>query len=1489
MSKRLAARLSVKWVAGIALAAVPLFTHAAPATGDGQDANRVIHWPVASINDGDTVSGKTYDELWGARYVTTARIGSSTYALVTASWDNGVQIIDISDPANPAPVSSFDDGDTVSGKTFDMLGGTDEIVTTRIGSNTYALVVGWSDDGVQIVDITDPANPVPVASFADGDTVEGKTYDELDGATGITTAKIGSRTYALVAATDDDGVQIVDITDPANPLPVSSFDDGDTVGGETYDELEGPASVTTARIGAGTYALVAASDDDGIQIVDITDPANPLPVASFDDGDTVGSRTYEELDDPRYIITAGIGSRTYALVASFADDGVQIIDITDPARPVPAASFDDGDTAGGKTYGELNGAGSITTVRLSSRTYAVVVAHDGDGVQIVDITDPASPLPVASFEDGDRVGSRTYENLTGPANIGTVRIGAGTYVLVTAYFDNGIQIIGLKGPLTVDAGEGQAVKEGETVTLSGTVSDPENERLTVQWTHDSSLAISLADDQTLSTGFTAPAVTSDTTVTFTLTVSDGTTSVSDTVSITIRDNRPPTVDAGQGQTVYEGEAVTLSGTAADPDDEGLTYRWTHDSSLAISLADDTALSTAFTAPAVTANTTVIFTLAVSDGTTSVSDTVAVTIANNDPPTVDAGRDRTAHEGWIVTLSGTASDPDDDPLTYRWTHDSSLPIGLADDTASSTTFTVPAVTAETAVTFTLAVSDGIATASDTVTITVSETPAGAAGQVLTLDSLTLSDVDIGEFLSDTTQYTGSAGARVARTTVTATPTDAEAAVAIADADGSTDGTTRASSLAVGANEITVTVTSADGRSTRTYMVTVTRPAALWGDRLPELDIALDAVSRPTAIWGDDETLRVGAWGEYDVYAYDFEGGRAPDLDLSLARGGFPAGMWSDGTTLWVADHFSDVLAHSLTDGSRVADKDFDDAAATAGNDTANGVWSDGTTLWIADRVDSRIYAYGLSDKARAEDAEFSLLSVEGLKPSGLWSDGETLWVVDDGAQKAFAYAVPGRPDNLAEVSIAADASPVSEGTPAAFTLRRSGAAAEALLVSVSVSESGEMTAAAVPAQARFAAGSRTAVLSVGTTDDAVAEASSVVTAALAPGTGYAVAPDAGTAEVVVEDDDGATWAVAAAPVWLAEGGAATVTVSVTNGWTFAADQTLTLTTSGTASADDYTLSPASLTLAAGEASVSATLTAIDDAASEGYETVTLSAVRGGATVGTATVTITANDGPLAPSARGRIPDRSYPSAELYTKISPQLGASEHNQPTVINGHLLLAGSGVHEFWEISDPYSPVKVSEFSSPHRFGRAESHQVSYARFGNGSLHLATVSGRGIDLWGIDNLSAPRLLSAIELPNINYGDVNNAVWGIAWQGDYIYVGATTSGLYIVDASNPARPRLVGTVPRSELGASPRAPCTRSATCWSSRPRRRTRAWSPWTSATRRTRCCSTSSSRMAPPTSAPSTAGMRICRRRFAPTTSPPTPAMSGRLVPIPRPQAST
>ena len=202
-------------------------------------------------------------------YFYTATIGGSTYALVAANHDDGVQIINIDDPYNPTNVSSITDGTR-----YPTLNGTTSITTTTIGGSTYALVTAFDDDGVQIINITDPYNPINASSITNS-----TSYPTLNGANSIITATIGGSTYALVTAFDDDGVQIINIDDPYNPTNASSITDG-----TRYPTLNGASSITTVIIGGFTYALVASTYNSGVQIIRLSSPPlsiitnNPNPV-----------------------------------------------------------------------------------------------------------------------------------------------------------------------------------------------------------------------------------------------------------------------------------------------------------------------------------------------------------------------------------------------------------------------------------------------------------------------------------------------------------------------------------------------------------------------------------------------------------------------------------------------------------------------------------------------------------------------------------------------------------------------------------------------------------------------------------------------------------------------------------------------------------------------------------------------------------------------------------------------------------------------------------------------------------------------------------------------------------------------------------------------------------------------------------------------------------------------------------------------------------
>ena len=159
-----------------------------------------------------------------------------------------------------------------------------------------------SGDGVQIIDITDPYNPSPVSALTDGRD----GFTELDGPYGITITTIGTSTYAIVASVWGDGVQIIDITDPYNPTPAYAITEG--VGG--YTELYRAIHVTTVTTDSSTYALVAGKYDDGVQIIKLeqeyisayTNNQNPKYAKagdtldiSFTASDTIASQTSQIL------------------------------------------------------------------------------------------------------------------------------------------------------------------------------------------------------------------------------------------------------------------------------------------------------------------------------------------------------------------------------------------------------------------------------------------------------------------------------------------------------------------------------------------------------------------------------------------------------------------------------------------------------------------------------------------------------------------------------------------------------------------------------------------------------------------------------------------------------------------------------------------------------------------------------------------------------------------------------------------------------------------------------------------------------------------------------------------------------------------------------------------------------------------------------------------------------------------------------------------
>ena len=283
----------------------------------GTDANIVI---TVSDGFGGTASLPAFSIIVVDTPVANGATVAGGYAYV-ADDDNGLLVMDVADPTNPVTVGGVATPGWALGVTV---------------ADGYAYVAD-GPPGLHVVDVSDPTNPVIVASLDTPGQVYGVTV--LNG-------------YAYVAD-GSQGLQIVNVSDPDSPQIVGS-----------RGMPAGALGVTVADVIADVYVYVAGGYA-GLQVVNVSEPDSPVVVASLD---TQGSA--------RSVAVAG----GHAYVA---DDnaGLQVVDVSSPDNPSIVTGVD------------LPGWAESVTV-VGGRAYVT----DLVGLQVLDVSDPANPALSGSVD-----------------------------------------------------------------------------------------------------------------------------------------------------------------------------------------------------------------------------------------------------------------------------------------------------------------------------------------------------------------------------------------------------------------------------------------------------------------------------------------------------------------------------------------------------------------------------------------------------------------------------------------------------------------------------------------------------------------------------------------------------------------------------------------------------------------------------------------------------------------------------------------------------------------------------------------------------------------------------------------------------------------------------------------------------------------------------------------------------------------------------------
>ncbi len=233
--------------------------------------------------------------------------------------------------------------------------------------------------------------------------------------------------YAYVTS-DEDAVEILDISNPINPTHVG------VIFKDAGNALLGPLDIHVS----GQYAYVASVGNNGVEIIDVSNPSNPTHVSFIVSDGSNGLR------DISSIFVSG----KYVYAVSYTDDSMVVIDVSDPANPAISGSITDTDD----TALKLEGAKGIYV----AGKYAYVASQDEDAVEILDISDPTNPTHVGAIVNG----STPALKLNRPKAI----IVSGKYAYVASSADSSVEILDISNPAS-PTHVGAITDNGETALL----------------------------------------------------------------------------------------------------------------------------------------------------------------------------------------------------------------------------------------------------------------------------------------------------------------------------------------------------------------------------------------------------------------------------------------------------------------------------------------------------------------------------------------------------------------------------------------------------------------------------------------------------------------------------------------------------------------------------------------------------------------------------------------------------------------------------------------------------------------------------------------------------------------------------------------------------------------------------------------------------------------------------------------------------------------
>ena len=199
---------------------------------------------------------------------------SGTTVFLAANWA-GLQVVDVSNPSQPALIGSWTDG--LGNQAYSV---------AAAGSLVY---LAYAGSGLKVLDVSNPSAPTPIGSL------------------GIPT-RIVTLSGSTVYLQNGHRIVVVDVTNPTSPQEVGSVL---------------LPSLPMSMVVSGTKVYVS-TEFSGLQIVDVSNPASPSVIGQLPptDGQVSGS-------------SVAISGTALYMATTANHTTLQVIDVSNPGSPAP--------------------------------------------------------------------------------------------------------------------------------------------------------------------------------------------------------------------------------------------------------------------------------------------------------------------------------------------------------------------------------------------------------------------------------------------------------------------------------------------------------------------------------------------------------------------------------------------------------------------------------------------------------------------------------------------------------------------------------------------------------------------------------------------------------------------------------------------------------------------------------------------------------------------------------------------------------------------------------------------------------------------------------------------------------------------------------------------------------------------------------------------------------------------------------------------------